>query len=212
MCERDGHRSMIRTKSRRTLIALLLLIGTSGTNLAWAQRFNPIGIPSGPESFFLLGANPTYAQSKISNSGFTGWGYGLQAAFQFSLLAGVQLRNHFAYQRIVSDNNQNTSTSREESTSSSVELGTCVLIFDRACIGGGFQKRDIDIEQTFGNSVTLQNINGYIPFAQASFDLMGSDSQYGLSPTIRYITGTLTGQRFTEIQIALQINILIAIK
>lgn len=203
---------MMRPNPRHNWIVLLLSITMLGNTTAWAQRFNPIGIPSGPESFFLLGANPTYAQSKISNSGFTGWGYGLQAAFQFSLLAGVQLRNHFAYQRIVSDNNQNTATSREESTSSSVELGTCVLIFDRACIGGGFQKRDIDIEQTFGNSVTLQNINGYIPFAQASFDLMGSDSQYGLSPTIRYITGTLSNQKFAELQFALQINILIPIK
>jgi hypothetical protein len=190
----------------------VLLFALLNPIASYAQNFNKIGFMAGPSSFFILGATPVFSQSKISSAGYSGWGYNFQGAFQFELLGGVANRVHFAYQRIVSDNTQNTTTNHEETTSSSVELGTCFLMFERLCLGGGVQSRSIDVEQATGTTLSSENLSGWAPFGRLSFDLLGADAQYGISPTVSYHSGQLSSRSFSEIQVGLQINVLIPVK
>jgi hypothetical protein len=192
-----------------------LIVATVFTAPVQAQNFNRIGLEPEPTSFVFLSAAPIFSQMNLkttTSAGYNGWGYHLIAGFQFGALEPLITRLHLAYQNISLDNNQNSTTNRESTTSNSFEMGACVLIFSRACIGGGVQKRELTLSQINGSTVTNRELNGWTPYARATFDLLDENTPYTLAPSVAYHFGSVSGTELSALQFGLQIGVRIVTK
>ena len=182
-------------KSLLFLFSFILI--SSEAHAVGVDRFRK---DDGPDSSVFFGAEPIYSQMKIDPAGYTAWGFGIGAGYDWHIWTGFGFRSMIGYQRVSGSNTQNTTLKREDVTSSGVEVSVAALVFQRLALGGGFQYRSISVDQTTNAITQSVSYSGMIPFLRASSDLFSEDA-IGLSLNATYYTGTIDPVKVTDLQI-----------
>ncbi|MBS1960351.1 MAG: hypothetical protein JST80_12815 [Bdellovibrionales bacterium] len=197
---------------------LILLAAVLLGSQAHAQpRVNTISFDLAPDRAVYFGVSPVTSQLKLestSSAGYTNWGFSISGGYQSTFLDLFDTRLSASFQRLSGANNLNTVTNHEDVVSSGVDAQLCVLLFKTACIGGGVQRRSISLVQTNGTTVQDFDVSGWLPFARATYDLIGAgeDNSLGLGLSIAYYSGTLETVKATDLQASIALNYIFGIR